>query len=58
MADGNDPFRDMMRAAADLNIAAATDGDTQEPHPRQAEMGLMQSGSWIAPPGGERSNCR
>ena len=58
MADGNDPFRDMMSAAANLNMAAAADGGTQEPHPQQAEMGLMQSGSWIAPPGGERSNRR
>ena len=58
MADGNDPFRDMMSAAANLNMAAATDGGPQEAQPQQAEMGLMQSGSWIAPPGGERSNCR
>ena len=58
MADGGDPFRDLMSAAANLNMAAATAGGPQAAQPQQAEMGLMQSGSWIAPPGGERSNRR
>ena len=52
MADGGDPFRDLMSAAANLNMAAATAGGPQAAQPQQAEMGLMQSGSWIAPPGG------